>query len=147
MGIEPLPIRMVAPLANHYTDMSYRTIHININTSLQTCYFCSIQSLRFYLSYHVRICPNHPYAICAVVDINNRGLGSTVSATQPTGVENGYVWLDADSGVAASVKYSESYYDSLPPQNPTTGSLWIDSASSPLTMHVWSGTTWRAIGA
>ena len=82
-----------------------------------------------------------------IVDINNRGLGSTVSATQPTGVENGYVWLDADSGVAASVKYSESYYDSLPPQNPTTGSLWIDSASSPLTMHVWSGTTWRAIGA
>ena len=79
--------------------------------------------------------------------IENRGLGSSVSTTQPTGVGNGYIWLDSDSGVAASVKYSEAYYDALPPQNPTTGSLWIDSESSPLTMHVWSGTTWRAIGA
>ena len=35
--------------------------------------------------------------------INNRGLGSTVSTTQPTGIGNGYVWLDSDSGIAASV--------------------------------------------
>lgn len=79
--------------------------------------------------------------------IDQRGIGSAVLETQPIGVPNGYVWLKSNSGVAASVKYSEAYYDALPPQNPTTGSLWIDSASSPLTMHVWSGTTWRAIGA
>jgi hypothetical protein len=79
--------------------------------------------------------------------IDQRGLGSTVSTTQPTGVENGYIWLDSDSGVAASVKYSESYYAPSPPSTPTTGTLWIDSVSSPLTMHVWSGTVWRAIGA
>jgi hypothetical protein len=79
--------------------------------------------------------------------INNRGLGSAVSATQPTGVANGYVWLDSDSGVAASVKYSEAYYAGTAPQSPTTGTLWVDSNSSPLVMHVWSGTAWRAIGA
>jgi len=79
--------------------------------------------------------------------IENRGLGSTVSTTQPTGVGNGYVWLDSDSGVSASVQYSESYYAAAAPQSPTTGTLWVDSASSPLTMYVWSGTAWRAIGA
>ena len=79
--------------------------------------------------------------------IENRGLGSSVSATQPTGVGNGYVWLDSDSGVSASTQYSESYYASSAPQSPTTGTLWVDSESSPLIMYVWSGTTWRAIGA
>lgn len=79
--------------------------------------------------------------------INQRGLGSTVSTTQPTGVGNGYVWLDSDSGVSSSAAYSESYYAAAPPQSPTTGTLWVDSASSPLVMYVWSGTTWRAIGA
>jgi len=79
--------------------------------------------------------------------IENRGLGSSVSTTQPTGVGNGYVWLDSDSGVSASVQYSESYYAAAAPQSPTTGTLWVDSASSPLTMYVWSGTAWRAIGA
>ena len=79
--------------------------------------------------------------------IENRGLGSSVSATQPTGVGNGYVWLDSDSGVSASTEYSESYYASSSPQSPTTGTLWVDSGSSPLVMYVWSGTTWRAIGA
>ena len=79
--------------------------------------------------------------------INNRGLGSTVSATEPTGVANGYVWLVADSGVSASTQYSESYYASIPPNSPTTGTLGVDSASSPLNMFVWSGSAWREIGA
>jgi hypothetical protein len=79
--------------------------------------------------------------------INNRGLGSAVSATEPTGVANGYVWLDSDSGVSASTQYSESYYAGAAPQSPTTGTLWVDSNSSPLIMYVWSGTAWRAIGA
>jgi hypothetical protein len=79
--------------------------------------------------------------------INNRGLGSAVLETQPIGVANGYVWLKSNSGSSASVQYSESYYAAQAPQSPTTGTLWVDSASSPLVMYVWSGTTWRAIGA
>jgi hypothetical protein len=82
-----------------------------------------------------------------IVTINNRGLGSAVLSTQPTGVADGYVWLDSDSGVSASVQYSESYYSGAAPQSPTTGTLWVDSNSSPLFMYVWSGTAWRAIGA
>jgi hypothetical protein len=90
----------------------------------------------------------HLKVIEADIDvINNRGLGSSVSTTQPTGVGNGYVWLDSDSGVSASVQYSESYYAGAAPQSPTTGTLWVDSNSSPLVMYVWSGTAWRAIGA
>ena len=79
--------------------------------------------------------------------LNGRGLGSTVSTTQPTGIENGYIWLDSDSGVSASTQYSESYYNALAPESPTTGTLWVDSESSPLSMYVWSGSTWREIGA
>jgi len=79
--------------------------------------------------------------------INNRGLGSTVSTTQPTGVGNGYVWLDSDSGVSAFTQYSESYYNATSPASPSTGTLWVDSDSTPLTMYVWSGSAWREIGA
>jgi hypothetical protein len=79
--------------------------------------------------------------------IENRGLGSSVSATQPTGVGNGYVWLDSDSGVSASTQYSESYYNATSPASPSTGTLWVDSDSTPLTMYVWSGSAWREIGA
>jgi hypothetical protein len=79
--------------------------------------------------------------------INNRGLGSTVSATQPTNIGNGYVWLDSDSGIAASVEYAQAQYSTTSPASPSTGTLWVDSDSSPLTMYVWSGIEWKEIGA
>ena len=79
--------------------------------------------------------------------INNRGLGSTVSTTQPTGIGNGYVWLDSDSGVAASVQYAQAQYSITSPGSPSTGTLWVDSDSSPLKMYVYSGTEWKEIGA
>lgn len=79
--------------------------------------------------------------------INNRGLGSTVSTTQPTGIGNGYVWLDSDSGISASVQYAQAQYSTTSPASPSTGTLWVDSDSSPLTMYVWSGIEWKEIGA
>jgi hypothetical protein len=79
--------------------------------------------------------------------INNRGLGSTVSTTQPTGIGNGYVWLDSDSGISASVQYAQAQYSTTSPASPSTGTLWVDSDSSPLKIYVYSGTEWKEIGA
>ena len=79
--------------------------------------------------------------------IDQRGLGSTVSTTQPTGVDDGYIWLDSDSGVSASVQYAQAQYSPTQPVSPSTGTLWVDSDFSPLTMYIWSGSEWKEIGA
>ena len=79
--------------------------------------------------------------------INNRGLGSIVSTSQPVNVGNGYVWLDSDSGISASVEYAQAQYSTTSPSSPSTGTLWVDSDSSPLKIYVYSGTEWKEIGA
>ena len=80
-------------------------------------------------------------------DIEATGLGSGIAASAPTGVDNGYIWVDSTSSVSEEIHYSVSKYQTSAPTNPTLGTLWVDSDSSPLTLYVWSGTEWRAIGA
>ncbi len=80
-------------------------------------------------------------------DLNAQGIGSEVTSTEPTGVPDGFIWLDPTVGLANSVQYAVSSYTSTPPASPSVGMLWVDSASSPLNMFVWSGTAWREIGA
>lgn len=80
-------------------------------------------------------------------DLEDDPLGASVVNTMPTSVENGYIWVDGDSSITTDVQYAISTYQSSEPSSPTIGSLWVDSDSSPLTLYVWSGTEWRAIGS
>ena len=79
--------------------------------------------------------------------LNEKGIGSSLSSTRPTSVENGYIWVDTESAPTQSPQYSQAYYEPLPPSNPTTGTLWADSSSSPFALFVWTGLTWRQVGA
>jgi hypothetical protein len=79
--------------------------------------------------------------------LNNKGIGSAVSATQPTGITNGHIWVDSTSSVTSNIQYATASYQTSAPSNPTTGSLWVDSDTTPLKMYVWSGSAWREIGA
>jgi hypothetical protein len=79
--------------------------------------------------------------------IESDGLGSAILASMPTGVDNGYIWVDSTSSVSEEIHYSVSKYQTTAPTDPTLGTLWVDSDSSPLTLYVWSGSEWRAIGS
>lgn len=90
----------------------------------------------------------HIKALDTRVDaIESDGLGSGASATMPTGVDNGYIWVDSTSSVTSDVQYAVSNYQSAAPTSPTKGTLWVDSDTSPLKLYVWSGAAWREIGA
>lgn len=79
--------------------------------------------------------------------IESAGLGSSVASSMPTGVDNGYIWVDSTASFTSDIQYAVSSYQTSAPSNPTLGTLWVDSDSSPLTMYVWSGTEWKEIGA
>ena len=90
----------------------------------------------------------HIKALDTRVDaIESDGLGSAVLSSAPTGVDNGYIWVDSASSVTVDVQYATASYQVSQPSNPTTGTLWVDSDSSPLKMYVYSGTAWLEIGA
>jgi hypothetical protein len=65
----------------------------------------------------------------------------------PTTVDNGYIWVDSTTSVTSDAQYATASYQTSAPSSPTTGSLWVDSDSSPLKMYVYSGTEWKEIGA
>ena len=79
--------------------------------------------------------------------LNNKGIGSAVAATRPTGITNGHIWVDSTSSITSSVQYATSSYQISAPTSPATGALWVDSDTTPLKMYVWSGSAWREIGA
>lgn len=79
--------------------------------------------------------------------LDARGIGSKVQSTRPINVPDGFVWVDQASAPTSAPQYAQAVYEENPPANPSTGSLWVDSGSSPLVMYVWSGLTWKAIGA
>jgi hypothetical protein len=79
--------------------------------------------------------------------LNNKGIGSEVASTQPTGISNGHIWVDSTSSVTSSIQYATASYQTTAPSSPTTGALWVDSDTTPLKMYVWSGSAWREIGA
>jgi hypothetical protein len=90
----------------------------------------------------------HIKALDTRVDaIESDGLGSAVTSSMPTSVDNGYIWVDSTSSVTSDVQYATALYQTSAPSSPSTGALWVDSDSSPLKMYVYSGTAWREIGA
>lgn len=104
------------------------------------------------ISTEAEIIPNsvvgHIKALDIRIDaIESDGIGSIIQPAVPTNVHNGYIWVDSKASVTSNVQYATASYQTSAPSNPTTGTLWVDSDSSPLTLYVWSGSEWKAIGA
>jgi hypothetical protein len=77
------------------------------------------------------------------------GLGSDYLATEPTGVMDGFIWVDSDANLATEYSIpSVIYQNSQPSTNLSSGMLWVDKDSSPLKMYVYDEDLgWREIGA
>lgn len=90
-----------------------------------------------------------------ITTLQNKGLGSSYSVNEPTSVDNGFVWVDADSAAPifgtppATVPSVARYQNTAPTTGLVDGMLWVDKDSSPLKMYVYdlATTTWREIGA
>ena len=83
-----------------------------------------------------------------VVGLESIGIGSSISSsTPPTGVADGYIWVDSASS-PQSFATKSLYQNSAQTENLFEGMIWIDKDSSPLTMYVYDATSgWREIGA
>jgi hypothetical protein len=82
--------------------------------------------------------------------LEERGIGSEASATEPTNPVDGYIWMNTNTTSLVSTGAIAAYQDSAPTTNLVHGSLWVDKNSSPLTMYVYDTTGtpgWREIGA
>lgn len=77
------------------------------------------------------------------------GLGSDYLASEPTGVMDGFIWVDSDADLATDYTIpSVIYQNNQPSTNLSSGMLWVDKDSSPLTMYVYDEDLgWREIGA
>lgn len=84
--------------------------------------------------------------------ISELTIGSEYTSTEPTQIEDGYIWIDSsssapvfNSGVVAVAKYQNT----APTTGLVDGMLWVDKDSSPLKMYVYDlgTTTWKEIGA
>lgn len=83
----------------------------------------------------------------SITAVDEKGIGSAVSTSRPTGIPNGYIWVDENSTMTSDVQYATASYQTTAPTSPATGNLWVDSDTSPLKMYVWSGSEWKEIGA
>lgn len=81
-------------------------------------------------------------------------IGSEYSASEPEGVDDGYIWIDSDSSAPIfaspplTVPSVARYQNSAPTTNLVDGMLWVDKDASPIRMHVYDATLaqWRIIG-
>lgn len=73
------------------------------------------------------------------------GVGSIYSSTEPTSIQDGFVWMDADDTLG-SIPGSVAAYQISEPLNPVIGLLWIDSTNpNTLSLKVYDGTSWKVI--
>lgn len=87
--------------------------------------------------------------------LQSKGVGSVISQNLPSNVDNGFIWVNADSSAAIFETAPESipsvarYQNSAPTTNLNDGTLWVDKDSTPLKMYVYDLATaaWREIGA
>jgi hypothetical protein len=84
-----------------------------------------------------------------VAIIDARGVGSDFTPTEPTNVPDGYIWVDADADLTTNYQIpSVIYQNDEPTESLSSGMLWVDKDSSPLTMYVYDiDLGWREIGA
>lgn len=81
--------------------------------------------------------------------VDLKGIGSDISATEPTSPTDGFIWVDSSTSFGAANGAVVAYQNSAPTTNLVDGQLWVDKNSSPLKMYVYDATssTWKEIGA
>jgi len=58
--------------------------------------------------------------------------------TEPSGVDDGYVWVDSDSAGPANIVYSTAVYSNTQPtENLVDGVIWIDKSETDKKSYVW----------
>lgn len=84
-----------------------------------------------------------------VSELQDLGIGSKFSTSEPTNPEDGFIWLKADSSASQLLGTVAIYQNDQPTGNLVDGQLWVDKNSSPLKMYVYDAATpgWREIGA
>lgn len=84
-----------------------------------------------------------------IAELESLGFGSEYSPEEPTDAVDGYIWVDSDALLSTSYSVpSVIYQNSEPSENLSSGMLWVDKDSSPLTMYVYDEDLgWREIGA
>ena len=84
-----------------------------------------------------------------VAVLDARGIGSDYVSSEPEDPIDGYIWVDSDALLSTNYSIpSVIYQNSEPSENLSSGMLWVDKDSSPLTMYVYDEDLgWREIGA
>ena len=83
----------------------------------------------------------------AITTLEDQGLGSLYTATEPVSPQDGLIWVDSDASVPI-VSGNIFYQADAPTGTIAEGSIWTDSDSSPLTMYVYDNSLgWREVGA
>jgi hypothetical protein len=128
--------------ANADIQAALRLYHYGSNTYL-TSNIDEAQLVNPSIAYHLKTIQD------SIDAINALGAGGTVSATEPTTVSEGYVWLDSSSTPGVSPVNPTAIYISGTPTSPTDGTLWVVKGSSPLLMKIYDSatSTWKTIGA
>jgi hypothetical protein len=80
-----------------------------------------------------------------IASVEDSGPGSEYSATMPTGIPDGYIWVDSTQSLGAQPGLVAAYQTTAP-STPVLGSLWVDSTdTNDLSLKVYDGTTWKVI--
>lgn len=83
-----------------------------------------------------------------VTVLEDLGVGSEVSSSEPADPPNGYIWLKSDSSASQLLGSVAAYQNAAPTGNLVDGQLWVDKDASPLRIYVYdaSTSTWKVIG-
>lgn len=84
----------------------------------------------------------------SIIELQENGIGSVFSNTEPVSPEDGFIWMNSlETGGSEEVYATAQFSNAEPTDGLTTGLLWVQANSSPLTLYVYSGTQWLEIGA
>lgn len=83
-----------------------------------------------------------------IVVLQAKGVGSVVSATEPTSPDDGFIWLKEDSSASQLLGTVARYQNDAPTTGLVDGQLWVDKNASPLRIYVYDATAaeWKVIG-
>lgn len=80
-----------------------------------------------------------------ITGLQSTGVGSQYSSAEPTGVADGFIWMDSDDTLGTMPGLVAAYQTSAP-STPVTGALWVDSTNTnALSLKVYDGSTWKVI--
>jgi hypothetical protein len=80
--------------------------------------------------------------------LQSKGAGSDYSATLPTSVDDGFIWVDSTSAAAifpGGIPTIAFYQSAEPTSGLVPGMLWVDSDDD--SVYVYSGTSWDAVAS